>query len=91
VMTVKADAASYGSPSSRPRIFYIAARLGVPLPRFPVPTHTNKRFQAPGMTEASRNMFGRSAGSALLPGWTARDAISDLPGETLLEIHLSNV
>lgn len=59
----------------------MAARQGLPLPRFPVPTHTHRRFVNPGLTEEARGMFGRTPGSALLPGVSAKDAISDLPGE----------
>lgn len=75
------DAASYGAPAYRKRLLFLGARTGLPLPTFPPPTHTNAKYQNPGLSEEAQDMFGRSPGSAGLPGWTAAQAVDDLPGE----------
>jgi len=65
------QAARYGTPQSRERLFLIAARDGVPLPAYPEPSHTPRRMDGAAVAQAL---------SCDLPiGPSVWDAIGDLP------------
>jgi DNA (cytosine-5)-methyltransferase 1 len=62
------NAANYGVPQSRQRLFLLGARKGRPLPEYPSPTHE---------PQSSRN--GKSANLFLRKTPTVLDALRDLP------------
>lgn len=70
------DAASYGAPQYRKRLFVLGARSGTPLPRFPEPTHANAR--AP-KTFFLGEVFCSDDGTGAFPPLTAQEAVGDLP------------
>ncbi len=76
---------AYGSPQSRIRFFNLAARLHVPLPTLPLPTHADPeapatRFALEENTGHDGFYIGRgTVGTGPLPAVTIDDAISDLP------------
>lgn len=61
------QAANFGTPQSRQRLFLIGAREGVPLPDYPEPTHH------------ARSMKGVNVGGALPFSPSVWEAIGDLP------------
>lgn len=70
------DAASFGAPQYRRRVFVLAARRGTALPAFPRPSHANAR--AP--RSVPRFLAGaRDDGTAPFPPLTAEMAVGDLP------------
>ncbi|GJE87065.1 BAH and Dcm domain-containing protein [Phanerochaete sordida] len=85
------QAAQYGAPQARERVFFWAARRDVPLPNFPWPTHHYARgahnFKLPTGEELCRPVRvtphesahgGEYEQYAPLRGVTVEDAISDL-------------
>ncbi len=62
------NAAHYGVPQDRQRLFLLGARKGMPLPAYPAPTHQPQRSG----TRKTDNLF-------LLPTPTVWDALRDLP------------
>jgi DNA (cytosine-5)-methyltransferase 1 len=70
------DAADYGVPQRRKRVFVVAARRGSRIPP-PTPTH----HEAVGESSSQRLLFEAQTRD---PWLTVRDAISDLPEEALL-------
>jgi DNA (cytosine-5)-methyltransferase 1 len=62
------NAASYGVPQDRHRLFLLGARKGLPLPNYPTPTHKPVLSQK-----------GKSASLFLSPTPTVWDALRDLP------------
>lgn len=70
------DAASYGAPQYRKRLFVLGALRGMPLPRFPSPTHANAR---PPRTRFLDEDFASHDGTGAFPPTTAVDAAGDLP------------
>jgi DNA (cytosine-5)-methyltransferase 1 len=83
------DSRAFGSPQNRLRLWIIAARRGVTLPKFPHPTHANPhpRNTIISVDGKEVNTFyadndGISTpGTGVYPPITVKDAISDLPGE----------
>lgn len=69
------DAAGYGAPQYRRRLFVLGARTGTPLPRFPEPTHASAR---PPRTLFLGESFVHD-GTGAFPPTTAADAVGDLP------------
>lgn len=82
----------YGSPQERNRLFFLAARSGIPLPSFPAPTHANPkatrtRLGLDGDTPLWLSLDqGSQNGTAPLPPVTALDALSDMPCECYIPI-----
>jgi site-specific DNA-cytosine methylase len=78
-----AQAVEYGVAQSRPRIIFLAARSGEPLPDFPLQTHagfkkaTPKQFKVEGCD--ARITTCRCVNGAPLPAVTAGAVLSDLP------------
>ncbi|KAG0701495.1 hypothetical protein DFH29DRAFT_1000139 [Suillus ampliporus] len=82
-------AAHYGAPQARKRVLFVAARQGVPLPEFPIPTHffphtRVQRVKLPTgayLGPVSRLKYGDNNGdlSAPLHFVTIHEAIGDLP------------
>ncbi|ORY24064.1 S-adenosyl-L-methionine-dependent methyltransferase [Naematelia encephala] len=76
---------SYGSPQNRVRLFVLAARIGIKLPNFPLPTHANPDIRATIFSvEDGEDMIKvyqgwGTPGCGPLPAVTAEEAISDLP------------
>lgn len=70
------DAASYGAPQYRKRLFVLGAMTGTPLPRFPEPTHANAR---PASTIFLGEVFSSHDGTGAFPPVTAEQAVGDLP------------
>lgn len=62
------NAANYGVPQSRQRLFLLGARKGRPLPEYPAPTH-----------EPHSNGHGKSSSLFLRKTPTVLDALRDLP------------
>jgi DNA (cytosine-5)-methyltransferase 1 len=62
------NAASYGVPQDRHRLFLLGARIGLPLPQYPVPTH-----------KPAQPRNGKPPSLFLDPTPTVWDAIRDLP------------
>jgi len=62
------NAANYGVPQSRQRLFLLGARKGRPLPEYPAPTH-----------EHQSNRNGKSSDLFLRKTPTVLDALRDLP------------
>lgn len=76
------DAASYGAPQYRHRLFILGARRGTPLPRFPTPTQANAR---PCRTLFLSDDFATHDGTGPFPPLTAEEAIGDLPSWSYAE------
>ncbi|KAG1743398.1 S-adenosyl-L-methionine-dependent methyltransferase [Suillus lakei] len=82
-------AANYGAPQARKRVLFVAARQGVPLPDFPIPTHffphaRVQRVKLPTgayLPPVSRLKYGNDNAdlSAPLHFVTIHEAIGDLP------------
>ncbi|KAG2037322.1 S-adenosyl-L-methionine-dependent methyltransferase [Suillus americanus] len=82
-------AANYGAPQVRKRVLFVAARQGVPLPNFPIPTHVFpharvQRVKLPTgayLAPVSRLKYGDNNTdlSAPLHFVTIHEAIGDLP------------
>jgi DNA (cytosine-5)-methyltransferase 1 len=85
------EAADYGVPQLRKRVFVIATRVDLPVYRFPIPTHSKSALehsQRAG-TYWERHRIKRDRGNGLqfktngangLAPWvTVRDALADLP------------
>ncbi|KAG1724751.1 S-adenosyl-L-methionine-dependent methyltransferase [Suillus paluster] len=82
-------AANYGAPQARKRVLFVAARQGVPLPDFPIPTHffphsRVQRVKLPTgayLGPVSRLKYGDNNAdlSAPLHFVTIHEAIGDLP------------
>lgn len=83
------EATSFGSPSIRRRVLFLASR-NRPLPHLPPPTHISSRPTAPTITLSPRagvSLQYKSSGShaetvsmsPLRPARSVRDATSDLP------------
>lgn len=68
------NAAEYGVPQTRERIFIVGNRLGIPEITAPTPTHT---LSMPEQNSQQLQLFER--GSTLTQANTLWDAISDLP------------
>lgn len=62
------QAADYGAPQSRRRVILLGARRDVPLPKYPVKTHTPRTIKGTVPTETKLPL-----------GPSVRDAIGDLP------------
>lgn len=76
------NAAHYGVPSTRLRLFVVGALHGCKLPRFPAPTHRR--------TDAAVEASGDEAQHACLPSTpTVRDALAGLPRLDAQEGHPS--
>ncbi|PWB97129.1 DNA cytosine methyltransferase [Salinibacterium hongtaonis] len=73
------QAADFGTPQSRRRLFLIGAREDVPLPQYPSPTHT------------PRTIKGKVPSAHDLPlGPSVWDALSDLPDADAFEALLTS-
>ncbi|KAL0267696.1 UNVERIFIED_CONTAM: hypothetical protein PYX00_009890 [Menopon gallinae] len=75
------QAGNYGVPQNRKRLFIIASAPGVPLPKFPPPTHV---FHSLGQLNVEVDgvkygVFRELSSSAPLRAVTIRDALFDLP------------
>ncbi|KAL1406349.1 hypothetical protein Q8F55_008048 [Vanrija albida] len=73
------DAASYGAPQARVRLFILAARRGLPLPRFPAPTHAAAQPRTLLHLDGEAHALVPGACAAPLPAISAAEVISDLP------------
>lgn len=85
------NSAEYGSPQARKRVIFWAARLGIPLPRYPTPSHICQKARAAGdarkvssigripVASRSRDPEHREVHD-YAPYWavTVKDAIHDL-------------
>ncbi|THH12028.1 hypothetical protein EW145_g289 [Phellinidium pouzarii] len=82
------NAADYGSPQQRNRVIFWAAQLGVPLPRWPTPTHiprnghnhTVRKVASGNIPLASRQSLDSEGGHRHAPFYsvTVLEAIDDL-------------
>lgn len=88
----RVNARDYGSPQNRERIFFIAARTGIPLPSLPRPSHAARKVKGP--TTLRFDGGGKTAnvcpngmqGTAPFPEIDVRAAIGDLPRECSLAL-----
>lgn len=87
------DSRAYGSPQRRVRCFVLAARSGVPLPRFPEPTHASPKPAGMRVVigdDGKKEVTVYSCPQGVTPGTgpyapvTAQEAISDLPGASVV-------
>ncbi|KAI0318826.1 S-adenosyl-L-methionine-dependent methyltransferase, partial [Amylostereum chailletii] len=80
------QAGQYGAPQGRQRVIFLGARIGVPLPKFPTPTHYFKHPWHAKLSNGKKTWsVSRSKDNnvwtpgAPLYSVTVEDAISDLP------------
>lgn len=73
------QSAAYGIPQSRRRVFFWAAKLGLPLPPFPAPTHAFPANNLDINFPTGESVKGFSSDHAPLASITVQDAIGDLP------------
>jgi len=88
------DAADYGVPQSRQRVFIVATRRPLPAYQFPAQTHSKQALfqaQADGSywerhgirpQRSDRHSPSLAIGESHLPWMTVRDAVADLPRST---------
>ncbi|SPO31650.1 related to Cytosine-specific methyltransferase [Ustilago trichophora] len=87
------QAGAFGSPQSRKRFVLMAAREGLTLPRLPRPSHdflgqAGVRYYWSDGDGQSHATEGSCRPTAVLPGITVMDAISDLPMFDWKDPHL---
>jgi DNA (cytosine-5)-methyltransferase 1 len=69
------DAADYGVPQNRTRVFVVCTRVDLPQYDFPVPTHSKQAL----IQRMARRSNGTRPTDGLLPWATVREAIAGLP------------
>ena len=88
------NSADYGSPQQRNRVIFWAARLGLPLPKWPTPTHIPEEGHGSRIRKvadvgfapvASRNMLEDGHQHAPFYAVTVKEAINDLVSSYFIE------
>ncbi|KAI0039551.1 S-adenosyl-L-methionine-dependent methyltransferase [Auriscalpium vulgare] len=89
------QAGHYGAPQGRRRVIFWGAQIGIPLPRFPLPTHcfekqsNAKLANGKQLYPVTRAPFsGDIMSAAALYAVTVEDAISDLPPFDWVNPHI---